>query len=295
LVHADGGRERRELAGLIKQARLDARTPSGRRMTQQELGGLVGYSQGNINKIESGQIKIEPETVERIIRDLQVPPDIATRMRNLARWNAVGVPFSGQRALVPEYARKYIDYEPDALEILSWHELRLPGPLQSEHFMLRQFATAGSVDVAPLIRNRRSRRELFRRPALRRYGCVIAEEALHRAGRAFGAGVVCDEIDYLLAINDPATTRIADDRTHIQLLPTTTGVAHLYGDFSILRLPDPKASFVYVEHVAGAHYLKSARQLAKAAQAWDEVHSAALDRDHTNEFLRRLRAGFASG
>ncbi|HEX5113915.1 MAG TPA: helix-turn-helix transcriptional regulator [Pseudonocardiaceae bacterium] len=294
-MHADGGRERRELAGLIKQARLDARTASGRRVTQQELGGLVGYSQGNINKIESGQIKIEPETVERIILSLGVPPDIATRMRNLARWNAVGVPFSGQRALVPEYARKYIDYEPDALEILSWHELRLPGPLQSEHFMLCQFASAGSVDVAPLIRNRRARRELFHRPRLHRYGCVIAEEALHRAGRAFGAGVVCDEIDYLLAINDPVDTRVADGRTSIQLLPTTTGIAHLYGDFSILRLPDAKSSFVYVEHVAGAHYLKSARQIAKAAQAWDEVHAAALDRDHTNEFLRKLRAGFASG
>lgn len=294
-MHTEGGRERRELAGLIKQARLDAPTESGRRMTQQELGHLIGYSQGNINKMESGQIKIEPETVERIIRCLHVPGDIATQMRKLARWNAVGVPFSGQRALVPEYARKYIDSEPDAVEILSWHELRLPGPLQSEHFMLRQFATATSVDVAPLIRNRLARRELFRRPGLRRYGCVIAEEALHRARRAFGAGAVCDEIDYLLLINDLANDRIADDRTCVQLLRTTTGMAHLYGDFSILRLPEHEASFVYVEHVAGAHYLKAARQLAKAGQAWDEVHTAALDRNDTNEFLRQLRARFASG
>jgi hypothetical protein len=216
-------------------------------------------------------------------------------MRALARWNAVGVPFSGQRAVVPEYARKYIDREPEAVEILSWHELRLPGPLQSEHFMLRQFAMAGSVDVAPLIRSRRARRDLFGQPGLRRYACVIAEEALHRAGQAFGSGVVCDEIDYLLAINDPEDTRIADDRTSIQLLPATTGVAHLYGDFSILRLPDPKDSFLYVEHVAGAHYLKATRHLDKAAQAWEEVHGAALGRDHTNEFLRKLRTGFASG
>lgn len=294
-MHTEGGRERRELAALIRQARLDAHAGSGRRMTQQELGRLVGYSQGNINKIESGQIKIEPDTVERIISTLDVADGVATRMRNLARYNAVGVPFSGQRALVPEYARKYIDYEPDAVEILSWHELRLPGPLQSEHFMLCQFATANSVDVAPLIRSRRSRRELFGREGLRRYGCVIAEEALHRAAHAFGAGVVCDEIDYLLSINDPEDTRIADERTCVQLLPTTTGVTHLQGDFSILRLPDPKASFVYVEHVAGAHYLKAARQLSKAAQAWDEVHYAALDRQQTNAFLRKLRAGFASG
>jgi transcriptional regulator with XRE-family HTH domain len=294
-VHTEGGRERRELAGLIKQARLDAHTGSGRRMTQQDMGRLIGYSQGNINKIESGLIKIEPDTVERIIRCLGVPDDIATRMRKLARWNAVGVPFSRQRALVPEYARKYIDYEPDAVEILSWHELRLPGPLQSEHFMLRQFTTATSVDVAPLIRNRLSRREVFLRPELRRYGCVIAEEALHRARWAFGSGAVCDEIDYLLAINDPGRARIADQRTCVQLLPTTTGILHLHGDFSILRLPDPKDSLVYVEHVAGAHYLKAARQLTRAGQAWDEVHTAALDRQHTNEFLRQLRARFASG
>ncbi|HEX3592435.1 MAG TPA: Scr1 family TA system antitoxin-like transcriptional regulator [Pseudonocardiaceae bacterium] len=294
-MHPDGGRERRELAALIRQARLAARTESGRRMTQQELGGLIGYSQGNVNKIESGQVKIEPETVERIVRGLDIAPDTALRMRNLARWNAVGIPFSRQRARVPEYARKYIDHEPDAVEILSWHELRLPGPLQSEHFMLRQFAATGSVDVAPLIRSRRSRRDLFRQRGLRRYACVIAEEALHRAERAFGSGVVCDEIDYLLAINDPHDARVADERTSIRLLPTTVGMPHLYGDFSILRLPDPKDSFVYVEHVAGAHYVKATRHLTKAAQAWDEVHDAALDRDHTNEFLRKLRYGFASG
>lgn len=293
-MYTEGSRERVELASLIKGVRVNAPTPSGRRMTQQRFAEMIGFSQGHIPKIERAVVKIEPATVERIIDVFEVDLDTAGRMRLLAARNAVGVPFSGEQAREPRYVREYLDTESRAVEILSWHELRIPGPLQSEPFMLAQFGAADTIDVAPLFRSRMARRDIFGRPDLRRYDCVIAEEALHRAYRALGAMVVCDEIDYLIGLND-AGGRTDDADVAVHLLPTSTGILHMYGDFSILGLADPNNDFVYIEHVCGAHYRRAARDLAKARETWDGIHRTALDRVPTNVLLRKLREEFASG
>ncbi|MGH3907536.1 MAG: Scr1 family TA system antitoxin-like transcriptional regulator, partial [Pseudonocardiaceae bacterium] len=171
---------RRELAALIKAARRE-RVVDGRGLSQAALAALMGCTQGKIQKIEAASVKIEPENIEQVIEHLGVGSATARRMRQLVAMNAVGEPWSGERALVPRYARKYMDLEQVAAEILSWHEMRIPGPLQSTHFMLRQFNTAGKVDVAPYLRNRERRRKLFHQPELKRYHCILAEEALRRA------------------------------------------------------------------------------------------------------------------
>lgn len=284
----EGSRERRELAALIKQARMAALTATGRRMTQRELGDLIGYSQGNINKIESASVPIEPDTVEKIIVHTRVGAGTAARMRDLAPYAAVGTPYAGTRRTIPRYATRYIAAEVAAREILSWHELRLPGPLQSEHFMLRQFGTR-PIDVAPLMRSRLDRRGVFHQPDLGRYACVLAQEALERAGHAFGREVLLDELDYLLRLNDPTHPRYeVDERTRVQVLPADRGLPHLPGDFSILR-PIHGKDFVYVEHVAGADYPDSPDGVGNAQRAWDELQGAALNRNATNDFLRHLR------
>ena len=176
---------RRELAALIKTARRE-RIVDGRGLSQAALAALIGCTQAKIQKIEAASVKIEPEDIEQVIGHLGVSSATARRMRQLVAMNAVGEPWSGERALVPRYARRYMDLEQVAAEILSWHEMRIPGPLQSTHLMLRQFNTAGKVEVAPYLRNRERRRKLFHQPELKRYHCVLAEEALHRAARGLG-------------------------------------------------------------------------------------------------------------
>jgi hypothetical protein len=295
-VATESSKERRQLAVLIRDARHHAPTGTGRRMTQGELGLRIGYSQANIQKIEAADIGIDPQRVEAVIAATGVDRSTAERMRELARYAAVGIPYADTRAPVPGYAHRYIEAEGEAREILTWHELRLPGPLQSEHVMLSQFSSANAIDVAPFVRERMRRKAIFGQPQLRRYGCVLAEEALHRVHATFGREVMLDQIDQLLRLNDPADAKAeADDRTAIQILPATTPIAHLPVDFSIVTFADEGRGFVYVEHVAGGHYPKSKESLAKARNAWDELHDAALDRQPTNDFLRKLRDGHASG
>jgi hypothetical protein len=217
-------------------------------------------------------------------------------MRRLAALSTIGEPRSGQRALVPPYVRKYLELEQVATEVLSWHEMRIPGPLQSMQFMLQQFSTIGKIDAIAYVRNRERRKKLFQQPQLRRYHCVLAEEALRRIARSLGQDILRDQIDYLLAINDSTATRqLADARTSISLLPTEAAIPYLENDFSLLHFSNPTHSMVYIEHVAGAHYLNSASAVNKAAAAWNAVARAALDRKGTQRLLMKLRSEQADG
>lgn len=295
LVSTPGMPARRELAALIKAARCE-HVVDGRRMSQTALASALGCTQGKIQKIEAAHVKIEPEDVEQMIAHLGVEPATTTRMRQLVALNAVGEPWSGERALVPHYARKYLEWEQIATEILSWHEMRIPGPLQSMHFVLRQFNTAGKVDVAPYMRNRERRKKLFHQPQLRRYHCVLAEEALRRAARSLGPDTARDQIDHLLAINDPTHPRgLADARTSLSLLPVDAAVPYLDNDFSLLHFADPRHSLVYIEHVAGAQYLDSSSAVEKADASWQALARAALNRERTQGLLRKLRDELTSG
>jgi hypothetical protein len=286
---------RRELAALIKTARLEY-VVQGRRLSQAGLAALLGCTQSKVQKIETAHVTIGPKDVEHIIEHLGIQSATADRMRQLVALNAVGEPWWGPRAVVPPYARRYLELEQVATEILSWHELRIPGPLQSAQFMLRQLNTAGKIDVAPYVRNRESRRKLFHQSQLGRYHCVVAEEALHRAAYGLGWTAVCEQIDYLLAINDPTDPRqLADSRTTISLLPIEATISYLENDFSLLRFTAPAHSIVYIEHVAGAQYLHSTSAVDKAGAAWRAVKRAALDREATQERLRKLRANGPGG
>jgi hypothetical protein len=158
------------------------------------------------------------------------------------------------------------------------------------HFMLRQFNTAGKVDVAPYMRNRERRRKLLHQPQLQRYHCVLAEEALHRAASGLGRDTARDQIDYLLGVNDPTDPRhLADARTSIFVLPAEAAVPYLDNDFSLLRFADPGLSVVYIEHVAGAQYLDSTSAVDQAGAAWQALAREALDRENTQGLLLKLR------
>lgn len=291
-VTVDGLAARRKLGDMIKNARLST-TYEGGEFTQATLGKLVGCSQSKINKIELGNVGIKSVDLDKIIEQLDVDPTTAASMRELMYANSLVLPWSGDRKHFPEYSRKYIGLEQHANEILSWHESQIPGPLQSEQYMLEHFNVGGEIDVGPHIRNRLQRKRILRRPDLQRYQCVLGEEALYRAAHGLSYSVAIDQIDHFLAINDPDhPARFADSRTSIHLLPLDARLRYPYSDFSILHFADRNDSLVYIEHVAGSVECTDPDEVSKACAAWEQIVRTALIREDTQEFLQDLRSRF---
>lgn len=286
---------RLELGNIIKKLR-EATIVDGRSMTQAQLGRIIGKSQGTVAKIESGAIPAQPAIVETIVVELPVAAELAARMRELASFGRVGVPWSGERTKVPQHAREFMTDEQDARELLSWHENRIPGALQSRQFALQQFEADGRADVFPYLYNREQRTMLFRRPNLERYVCVLTENMFRVGGHRWGRDVIRDEIDHLLSLNDPErrppgmTAEIS-----IRVLPNTAPILHQPPDFVIVHLPNSERSYVYVEHVCGADYHRKSEELKQTTQAWEELLYHSLDPGQTSELLTELRASFANG
>jgi transcriptional regulator with XRE-family HTH domain len=268
---------RKQLGNELRHAR------NASKLTQQQVAEFLGCTQGKVNKIESGAVGVKLGDVRSMLNAFGVNGDEAEALMNLAR-AAAGQrgQWSGYRAVVPHWFRTFTDLEPAAAEILTWHGERIPGPLQSEHYMLKQFTEAGATDVTSLVRNRLDRKAVFDQLQPPYYRFIISEGALRRAPGGIAPAVMLDQVEHLLALD----TRRA--RVYVHVLPFGARLAAVPNDFTVMRFPDRTRDFVYIEHSAGGLYLDDAKDFQLFVDSWDRLRGAALERAETRQFLQSL-------
>src|SRR5437764_4596534 len=212
---------RRQLGNELRRARSTAG------MTQQEVADLLGCGQGKINKIESGAVSVKLADLKRMLEAFEVSKTESEMMMELARTGGQRGQWSGYRSAVPHWFRTFTDLEPAAAEILSWHGERIPGPLQSEHYMLKQFGEARATDVTALVRNRLERKQVFdlKRPPYYRF--ILGEAAFRRMPGGPSPSVALDQVQHLLHLEKTYA------RTFIHVLPFDTRLAYVPNDFTI--------------------------------------------------------------
>jgi transcriptional regulator with XRE-family HTH domain len=268
---------RKQLGNELRHAR------NASKLTQQQVAEFLGCTQGKVNKIESGAVGVKLGDVRSMLNAFGINGDEAETLMNLAR-AAAGQrgQWSGYRAVVPHWFRTFTDLEPAAAEILTWHGERIPGPLQSEHYMLKQFTEAGATDVTSLVRNRLDRKAVFDQLQPPYYRFIISEGALRRAPGGVAPAVMLDQVEHLLALD---TSR---PRVYVHVLPFGARLASVPNDFTIMRFPDRTRDFVYIEHSAGGLYLDDAKDFQLFVDSWDRLRGAALERAETRVFLQSL-------
>jgi transcriptional regulator with XRE-family HTH domain len=271
---------RRQLGNEIRRARLAAG------MTQQEVADLLGCGQGKINKIEAGAVAVKQADLKQMLDAFGTSRTEVEMMTELARASGQRGQWSGYRSAVPHWFRTFTDLEPAASEILSWHGERIPGSLQSEHYMLKQFSEARATDVTALVRNRSERRQVFdlKRPPYYRF--ILGEGALRRMPGGPNPSVGLDQVEHLLALEQSYA------RTFIHVLPFDARLSFVPNDFTIMRFSDTTKDFVFIEHAAGGVYIDDEADFELFVDAWDRLRGAALERGETAEYLEKLAQEF---
>jgi transcriptional regulator with XRE-family HTH domain len=271
---------RRQLGNEIRRARMAAG------LTQQDVAELLGCGQGKINKIEAGAVSVKAADLKQMLDAFGVTRTEADMMTELARNTGQRGQWSGYRSAVPHWFRPFTDLEPAASEILSWHGERIPGPLQSEHYMLKQFSEARATDVVELVRNRLERKQIFdlKRPPYYRF--ILGEAAFRRMPGGPSPSVALDQVEHLLELEK------AYPRTFIHVLRFDTRLSFVPNDFTIMRFSDATKDFVFVEHAAGGVYIDDEGDFELFVDAWDRLRGAALERNETAEFLEDLAREF---
>ncbi len=271
---------RRQLGNEIRRARLAAG------MTQQDVAELLGCGQGKINKIEAGAVSVKQSDLKLMLDAFGATMTEVDMMTDLARTSVQRGQWSGYRSAVPHWFRTFTDLEPAASEILSWHGERIPGPLQSEHYMLKQFSEARATDVTSLVRNRLERKQVFdlKRPPYYRF--ILGEAAFRRMPGGPNPSVALDQVQHLIELEKTYP------RTFIHVLPFDTRLAYVPNDFTIMRFSNATKDFVFVEHAAGGIYIDDEGDFELFVDNWDRLRGVALERAETGEFLEKLAQDF---
>jgi transcriptional regulator with XRE-family HTH domain len=274
---ADEATLRRRLGRELRKAREAAK------LTQRGVGVVLNCGQAKVNKIENTLVEIDPVELDTMLKVYQVPADKADDLRALAvegrRRRVTPLPTS------PEFAH-LSDLELNAAELLSLHSERIPGPLQSELYMLRQFQAYAvtAQDLVELMERRQARTQIFTVERPPRYRVVLSESSLLRMPGGRQPDLEVDQIEHLLnLIND-------HDRLELYLLPFTAKCTFVSSDFVVARFDGEHPDFAYLEYPGGASLVKPRKNLAALVQHWNELHEAALNRDDSIKFLHRWAA-----
>lgn len=272
---------RRQLGNELRHARAAAG------LTQQDVAALLGCGQAKINKIESGSVSVKLSDLKQMLEAFGVNDTDSEMLIELARsGGGKRGQWSGYRAAVPHWFRTFTDLEPAATEILSWHGERIPGPLQSEHYMLTQFRQARSTDVTALVRNRLDRKHVFDLHHPPYYRFILGEGAFRRMPGGPNPSVALDQVQHLLELDQRYP------KTSIHVLPFDAKLSFAPNDFTIMRFSDATRDFVFVEHAAGGIYIEDEQDFELFVDSWDRLRGATLERDESVEFLERLASEF---
>jgi transcriptional regulator with XRE-family HTH domain len=278
-VNADhAAARRRQLGRALRQARKAAN------LTQATVATSLKCTQGKINKMETTLVSVSQQDLERLVELYHLPADKADELRQMAELDLRDGPSRTKDSAATAAFTDLSELESEAAEILCWHSERIPGPLQSERYMLAQHEPIQrNAEVVRLLRERTARARIFDIDNPPRYRVVLSESALYRVrgGRAGHIGV--DQAAHLLHL---ATTR---ECLELRILEFDADIPFVDADFVLLRFDKAHLDdFAYIEHPGGSRKFVTAAELADFRAHWDQLAAAALSRSASEGFLSGL-------
>lgn len=273
------GSYRRHLGRELRHAREAAN------FTQKQAAALLKCEQGKIAKMEADLVEIDVQELDRLMQAYGLPEAKQAQLRD-ARLNS-DIPRARARLPKPSRAfQKLVDLEGEASEILSWHSERIPGPLQSEAYMLKQFRVDRPGDreyVTQLERERTARIGLFKTDPAPCYQVVLSVSSLLRIPGGWNPELALDQIQHLVRLVETYS------QLDLRLLTVDAKIAAAVSDFTVLRFrestPDyiQASDFAYVEYPGGGDTTK---EIKPFLEEWAELRKEAVSRDETFELLR---------
>jgi transcriptional regulator with XRE-family HTH domain len=273
-----GPTERRLLLGReLRAARRAAN------LTQQQVATELGCLQGKVNKIETTYVAVSPQDLDSLVALYGIGAQKAEELRRLAALDRTQAPPRNRGAGPWRAFAHLIAHEPTAAHIKSWHSERIPGPLQSEKYMLRQHEHATTrPEVAQLLRERKARIQIFTIENPPRYEVILSESSMHRMPGGRTSELVVDQAEHLLALTSQ------HERLELRILKFDANVRFVDSDFEILRFAEAEQNFAYIEYPAGSRLLRGREELQRFQEHWGLLKEAALSRADSVSFLQEL-------
>ncbi|HEX4702609.1 MAG TPA: helix-turn-helix transcriptional regulator [Pseudonocardiaceae bacterium] len=272
------GSYRRHLGRELRHAREEAG------LTQKDVAVVLKCEQAKVAKLEVELMEIRLEELEKLMRIYELAPAKRDQLRE-ARANS-DIPRA--TANLPKHSKAYVklaDLEGEASEILGWHSERIPGPLQSEPYMLKQFNLNKPGDnsyVTQLVRERTARNNLFTTDPAPCYRVILSVSSLQRIPGGLDPKLALEQMDHLIRLMKKYP------QLDLRLLTLEANIPAAVSDFTVLKFRESTPSYIqasdfaYIEHPGGGQIINDTRPFL---EKWDELLNAASSRTETLELL----------
>ncbi|MEU3991403.1 helix-turn-helix transcriptional regulator [Streptomyces platensis] len=267
----------RRLGGALRRYREAAK------LDQQHAADHIVGSKAKISRIESGQVTARPGDVRLLLELYGVEdPEVYRQLEQLARdSNKRGWWVNYPWALEPKYA-DYVTLESDATYIRTWQPLYMPGLLQTDGYiqaLLEAGVKAPTTEaVERATAGRRERRKSIEEGGAR-YAAVVWEPVL--TAPMPSVDVHRDQLHHLLTVAQRRNVTL-------QVLPLSEWqAAHRASHFVMFSFgAEPAPEAVAFDSTTSTVFVEDLEDMAKHAEIFEELRSAALTPTQTLSFLR---------
>ncbi|HEX3783999.1 MAG TPA: helix-turn-helix transcriptional regulator [Pseudonocardiaceae bacterium] len=259
----------RELGEGLRAA-LERATLTGKRAAE-----LIGWSETKLSRVLSGQITVTEVDVAAFLGLCTVRGPERERLLRLAREQ-------DHRGWLQPELKTLVDHENKAVKITDFHDLLIPGLLQTSNYMRAVFERSAVVtagDIESRISARMARQNLFDHDRRPQFIFYLHESALRLP--VGGLAVMSDQLHYLLRMG--VRTCIT-----IRVIPSAFG-AHA-GSAGSCRLME-FAEFtpvVYVEEATVGHFLEEPVEIDTYQKIFAALANCALDEGESNALIAQI-------
>jgi hypothetical protein len=272
----DATARRKQLGRLLRRAREAVRP----KLTQKAVAEVLRCGQAKITKIETTLVGISPLELGTLIELYQVSADDAAELRRLAELDQQNGPARTKYSTTLAAFVELSELETEASEIRCWHSERLPAPLQSEMYILKQHEPLND-DVTHVLRVREARTKVFTVPNPPLYRVIISESSLYRLPGGRTTEMMIDQTEHLLRLMD------IHKRLELRVLTFDADTPWVDTDFQHVMFDSGSVheEFMYVEYPGGSRMCKSLTELTECRDEWARLDKAALNVADSREFL----------
>ncbi|SDM53778.1 Helix-turn-helix domain-containing protein [Lentzea albidocapillata subsp. violacea] len=251
-------------------------------LTQRQLAEALGWQEAKLSDMLAGKGGVSESEVRELLAYCRTPLEERERLIELFREQGnvfLQVPDEG----VPDQVRTLINQEKEAIEIIDWSMILVPGLLQIYEYIEAVTAKAQTVseeNIPRTVAARAARAEILE--YTRTFTFFVHEQALWL--QVGGEEVWREQLAHLLRLS-------VRKYISIRIVPRSVGMhAGTCGDFRLMKFPK-YPPVVYIESVRCCLFFDDKETVDTYENILTDLAAVALDQEQSREVINSILEG----
>ncbi|MFD3483350.1 helix-turn-helix domain-containing protein [Streptomyces sp. NPDC058665] len=250
-------------------------------MTCNQVGKELDWSGSKVNRMETGQGRVQPSDVDALCRFYGTSDELRELLKGLAKESKTKGWWHAHGDAVPSWFSVYVGLEQAAANLHTYQGEFIPGLLQTPEYataLSRVTPDQDHDEIPRLVDVRMRRQQLLTESKAPDFWAVIHQSALmHVIG---GRQVMAGQLERMLDLGQRRNVTV-------QVLPYDAGAYPTTGPFTILGFPEQEdPDVVYREGLTDSVYLELPADVRIYTKAFDHFRALALSPQRSDALIR---------